>query len=262
MNLQVLVSTMYQTDHELVEKMNIQSDAIFINQCDTNKFEEFDYKGNNIKFLSFAERGVGLSRNNALMRATADICLFADDDVKYVDNYNDVIISAFLNKPYADVIVFNVMSTNPEREGYIITKEKRLQFYNCLRYGTYRIAVRTKSIRKANIFFSQLFGGGAKYGSGEDSLFLIDCLKKGLKIYASPRMIGTVTHSESTWFNGYTDKFFYDKGALFASMSKRWARLLSLQFIIRRNYLFQDEKTMFEAYKLMRKGIGEYRAQL
>ena len=58
MNLQVLVSTMHQTYPSLLEKMNIQSDAIIINQCDRNEFEEFEYKGNNIKFLSFAERGV------------------------------------------------------------------------------------------------------------------------------------------------------------------------------------------------------------
>ena len=33
------------------------------------------------------ERGIGLSRNTALMRATADIILFADEDVTYKDGY-------------------------------------------------------------------------------------------------------------------------------------------------------------------------------
>ena len=48
MTLQVLVATMHQTDHSLLEKMNIQSDAIVINQCDRNEIERFTYKGHNI----------------------------------------------------------------------------------------------------------------------------------------------------------------------------------------------------------------------
>jgi len=96
---------MHQNDHSLLEKMNIQSDAIIGNQCNRNEIEEFNYNGNTIKYLSFPERGVGLNRNNALMRATADICLFADDDVRYVDNYKDIIIEAFEQNPKADMIV-------------------------------------------------------------------------------------------------------------------------------------------------------------
>ena len=41
MTLQVLVATMHQTDHSLLEKMNIQSDAIVVNQCNRNEVERF-----------------------------------------------------------------------------------------------------------------------------------------------------------------------------------------------------------------------------
>ena len=126
MNLQVLVATMHQNDNSLLEKMNIRSDAIVANQCDRNEVKEFDYNGNMIKYLSFSERGVGLNRNNALMRATAEICLFGDDDVRYVDNYKDIIIEAFQKNPKADMIVFNVTSTNTKRRGYEIKKKKEL----------------------------------------------------------------------------------------------------------------------------------------
>lgn len=40
MKLQVLVSCMHQQDYSLLEKM-YQTDAIIINQCDINKFEEY-----------------------------------------------------------------------------------------------------------------------------------------------------------------------------------------------------------------------------
>ena len=90
MDLQVLVATMNQREYSLPEKMNIRSDAIIGNQCDRNEVIEINYEGYRIKYLSFAETGVGLNRNNALMRATADICVLADDDQIFVDGYEEV----------------------------------------------------------------------------------------------------------------------------------------------------------------------------
>ncbi|WP_379970601.1 glycosyltransferase family A protein [Ectobacillus sp. sgz5001026] len=255
MNLQVLVSTMHQKDHNLLGKMNIQSDAIIVNQCDKNEFEEFKFKGCNIKFLSFAERGVGLSRNSALMRSTADICLFADDDVRYEEGYKEIILQAFIDNPKADIILFNVPSTNPERPLFLISDHSRVRWYDCLRYGAVRIAVRTERLKQANVFFSLLFGGGAKYSSGEDSIFIAECIRKGLKLYTSPQIIGYVDQMDSTWFKGYTDKYFIDKGVFFSCLSKKWAYLLCIQDAVRHSKMYKKDKTIIEACRLMFKGI-------
>lgn len=112
MKIQVLVATMNQLDHSLLEKMNIQSDVIVGNQCEFNSIEQFRYKDYSAVYLNFAERGVGLNRNNALMRATADICLFGDDDMIYINNYVDIIRKAFENQPDADIIAFNLIEKN------------------------------------------------------------------------------------------------------------------------------------------------------
>lgn len=259
MNLQVLVSTMFQKDHSLLDKMNIQSNAIIINQCDNNNFEEFGYNGNDIKFMSLAERGVGLSRNNGLMRATADICVFADDDVRYVEEYDEIIIEAFKQNPQADVILFNVFSKNPERPSFVIKNENRVKVYNCFKYGAVRIAARTEKLKQANVYFSLLFGGGAQYSSGEDSLFIADCIRKGLRVYTNPQKIGYVSQENSSWFQGYTDKFFIDKGVFYEFFSTKYSKLLSLQFAIRHKELFIQEKGVKEAYSLMLKGIKQIR---
>lgn len=257
MKVETLVSSMYQEDYNLVSKMNIQTDAIIINQGNINKIDEFKYRDNNIRFLSFNERGVGLSRNTALMRSKGDICIFADEDLEYVDGYEKIIVNEFLKNPSADIILFNVLSNNPERPNYIIKKVHRVKIYNCLRYGAVRIAVKTQKVKEANVFFSLMFGGGAKYSCGEDSLFLAQCIKNGLKVYTSPKIIGSVSQKESTWFNGYTDKFFIDKGVFFKSFSKKLSYLLCLQFVIRHYRLFKAEKNSIQAYKLMCKGIKE-----
>ena len=187
MKVQVLVATMHQKDRSLLEKMNIRSDAIIANQCDHDSIENFEWNGHKIRYLNFAERGVGINRNNALMRADGDICLFADDDLVYTDDYVQVVTKAFEQCPDADVMIFNLIEPVPIR--YVIKKVSRVWYLNFLRYGTARVAIRKESIRRHGIYFNQCFGGGTEHCHGEDNLFLATCLKKGLKMYAFPAYI-------------------------------------------------------------------------
>lgn len=261
MRLQVLVSTMFQTDYSLLEKMNIQSDAIVVNQCDRNAFEMFEYNGHCIKWYSLAERGVGLSRNTALMRADADILLFADDDVTYCDGYAEKVINYFEENKQVSVAVFNLESQNPNRPEYIDKVNHRLHSYNCLKYGASRIAVKRDSLLAANIWFSLLFGGGAKYQAGEDNFFLTSCLKHGLKVFACCTMIGTVKQEESTWFKGYDEKYYIDRGALFKAMYGKYASLYVLLFESRRS-VRKKPYSIFKRTKLQRIGMKKYAAQI
>lgn len=214
MKLQVLVATMHQTDHRLLERMNIQTDAIVVNQCDRNEVERFTFRGHDILWLSCNERGIGLSRNNALMRAWGDILLFADEDVIYEDGYAEIILDTFEKHPQNDLIVFNLQSLNPDRPIPSVSEEYKLHWFNCLKFGACRVAVRTDAVRKANVFFSLLFGGGAKYQHGEDTLFVVQCLQRGMKGLASNEMIAAVKQEESCWFKGFDEKYFFDTGVL------------------------------------------------
>ena len=230
--VQVLVATMNQNDHSLIDKMKITSDAIIGNQCDRNEIEQFMYNGKRVVYLSFAERGVGLNRNNTLMRADTEYCIFADDDMFYLDGYEERIISAFENNPKADVIVFNLKENIPTR--YVITKTHQVRFWNFGRYGAARIAIRLESIRNNAIYFNQCYGGGTEHCHGEDNLFLCDCLKAGLKIYAIPDILACLTDErQSTWNNGYGEKYLHDQGDLYKAISKRLWKLLCLQDVFR-----------------------------
>lgn len=233
MKIQVLVATMNQTDHSLIKKMNIKTDAIVGNQCRFNSIEEFTVGTQNIRYLNFAEKGVGLNRNNALMRADADICLFADDDMVYEDNYAEIVEGCFLENPDADVIVFNLKEKNVSRK--VIQKRFRVGYLNYLRYGTARIAIRLSSVKRFGIYFNQCFGGGTEHCHGEDNLFLTACLKNGLKIIAVPKYIATLTEERaSSWNTGYDEKYLRDQGDLYRVISRRWWWLLCLQDAVRR----------------------------
>lgn len=237
MKLQVLVAAMHQKDHSLIEKMHLKTDAIVANQCDFNLVEDFEWNEHEIRYLNFSERGVGLNRNNALMRATGDICLFADDDMVYVDDYVEKVQKAFEMFPNADVIAFNLIE--PKITRYVIKKAYKVGFLNYLRFGTARVAVRLKSIREKGIFFNQCFGGGTEHSHGEDNIFLTDCLRKGLKMYAVPEYIAELTEErKSTWKSGYDEKYFRDQGALYRVISPRWWKLLCLQDALRHRKLY------------------------
>ena len=234
MRVQVLVATMHQQGHSLLDEMNIQSDVIVGNQCDFNSVEHFDYNGFEAVYLNFAERGVGLNKNNALMRATGDICFFADDDMVYVDGYTSLIEKAFLDNPKADIIVFNLIEKDGKRKQ--ITKRSKVCWLNYLRYGTARIAFKLKPVKENGIYFNQCFGGGTEHCHGEDNLFLTACLSKGLNIIALPIEIAELKDiRESTWNKGYNEKYLKDQGILYKTISRRWWKLLCLQDAIRKH---------------------------
>ncbi|NMA73352.1 MAG: hypothetical protein GX963_04170 [Bacteroidales bacterium] len=88
MTIEVLIATMDQEDHSLLEKMNIQSNAIVGNQCGRNEVEEIEYEGHKIKFLSFNERGVGLNRNNALRLGAARVAFKRQSVTKHGISFN------------------------------------------------------------------------------------------------------------------------------------------------------------------------------
>jgi len=248
MKVQVLVAAMHQKDHSLLEKMNIQSDAIIANQCDHDSIENFEWNGHKIRYLNFAERGVGLNRNNALMRADGDICLFADDDMVYTDDYVQVVTKAFEQCPDADVLIFNLIE--PVKTRCVIEKISRVNYLNFLRYGTARVAVKKESVRKHGIYFNQCFGGGTEHCHGEDNLFLAACLQKGLKMYAIPAYIAELTEERpSSWNTGYDEKYLRDQGVLYRTLSRRLWKLLCLQDAVR--HYREYGRGPLEAYRLM-----------
>ena len=260
MKLQVLVAAMHQKDASLIKEMGIATDAIIGNQTDQNSIEYLTVKDKTIQYLNFKERGVGLNRNNALMRADADIVLFADADERLENGYEKIVNDAYRDIPEADVIIFNLGTKGDNMGRREEKKIKRLKFWNVFNYGAPRISVKYKVLKRENIYFSLLFGGGAVYSAGEDTLFLYDLYKAGLKIYIYPRTIGTVSQDESSWFVGYNEKFFFDKGAFFAAINKYWGIMLCVALLIKnRRIWFGNDITLRDGIRLAYAGFKGYK---
>jgi len=255
MKLQVLVSAVNEDVRTLAERMRLESDAIIINQTDHIGYEEYTNNGRRIQCYEWNEKGVGLSRNNALMRASGDIVLFSDEDIVYDKGYMKKVLDAFKEYPQADFLLFN-MRVGAFRATYYTKKFHRVHLWNAGRYPTYSFAVRREKLHASRITFSLLFGGGASYSNGEDSLFLHDCLQYGMKVYAVPVELGAERERESTWFKGYTDKFFLDRGVLYHFLYGRFAHLMAARFIAAHGKVMCQEIPKKNALALMKKGIA------
>lgn len=258
MKIEVLVATMNQSDFSLYDKMNLKTDAVFANQSDKYEYKEFSNKKSKMRMITTMTRGVGKNRNIALMYSDADICLLADDDVRYVDNYDSIIENAFSEIPEADIIIFNIETIGDNETSRRVNKKiKKIHMFNVLNYGAPRVAIRKASLSKKNIWFSLLYGGGAVYSSGEDSLFLTEAIRKKMRIYAYPCKIADVNQETSTWFKGYTQKYFEDKGVWFANAFPNLKYLLSVYYSFRLKR-YTQEFSVLQIFTMMNAGIKKF----
>lgn len=248
--LQVLLVTMHQTDFSILEKLNYRGSIIIANQADR---EQIETRGQ-AKMITTATRGVGLNRNIALLAADGDILLLADDDVRYNDGMEEAVLAAFRENPQADALIFGL---DIVRGGEITErrrlKNKRLRFWNSMRYGAVRIAVRRKALLDNNILFHQRFGGGCPFSAGEDSLFLKACFDAGLKIYGHEYALGQCCKDSSSWFVGYNEKYFYDKGVLVRRLFPALWPVMGLYFAL--NFKRETEISALRRLRLVYAGI-------
>lgn len=262
MGIEVLLSTMNIKNEdqytELLKKMNIKTDSITINQCTNEDINElFSIPTGKNRIFSYREKGLSKSRNRAIQNANSDFCIIADDDLVYNDDYESLILDSYKKYCDADVIAFYVESVNKDRPTST-QKEKRIGYLSSMKIASFQITFRRQSIIDNNIVFNENFGAGSgKYKSGEENIFLFDCLKKKLKIYYIPIEIAKVHHEDSTWFGEKDELYFKTKGAVFYKMSKTFYPFFIMQFALRKYCLYKKDATFIKAVKNMYKGKKE-----
>ena len=258
MKLELLLSTMNlkneEENRELIKKMNVTINSLTINQItDENIIESNDLKCPN-RLISVRDKGLSKSRNMAISNSESDICIIADDDVIYKDNFQDIIYKEYDKNNKYDVICFFVESSNNERKikRMISSKVGRLR---AMRIRSVEITFRKKSIIDNNIKFKENFGAGTCCDRGEETIFLWECIKKGLKIKFVNKKIADVSYKESTWFKGFNEAFFVMQGQVFYELSNDFSHFLILQFAIRKYHIYRKKFSLFQVIKLMNSQI-------
>lgn len=251
---------MHQHDFSKIEKMNIRSNVVFANQSDYTAYEEYVFGEHTAKMISTETRGVGINRNLSLSYASADICLFADDDVIYHDDMEARVCSEFDAHPDADVIIFHLDANDNLHKQKKYPKTRKCGRFERMPWGGVRIAFRLNSVRKANVWFTTLYGGGCIFPSGEDSMWLTEAKRKGLTFYVSKETIGSVYFEDSTWFTGYDEKFFFGKGAFYAAVHPKAFGIWMRYFCFRTKNL--SKLSAKEKRKWMKCGKQGYKEML
>lgn len=253
--IEFVIATVGQETLDFVNNMNITAPAIITNQCGRYQIIQ---NGNTVMVCT-PTRGVGINRNIGINLTDAEYAFIVDDDMVFYDNAMDILNKAIETHPDADVIIFGfdyVKDTEFIRKR--MQKSERIKLYNCLNYGICCALIRVSSIRQKNISFTSLFGGGCLYGSGEDSLFYLECVRKKLNVYTCADSVGMNLYRESTWFKGYNDRFFYDKGAWIACAFPKVKHIVKWYFAIR--FKKRTDLPFGAIIKRLRQGIKGYKS--
>ena len=254
MKLEILMSCMYQKDNALIGKAQITGDVVVINQCDQDFYAECKTENGLAKIFSTTQRGLTKSRNMAIEKSVADICLLCDDDEIFVPEYEKRILKAYKNLPEADVIVFKMKNRQPSFKDKVI----RQRFPKTMKVSSWQISFRKESLLKANIKFDELLGAGTENGAEEELKFLTDCEKAGLKIYYVPSVIASVGQTESTWFEGFTEQFFINRGATTRYiLGAPLATVYAVYYVLKKKKTYESQIPMSDALKAVFKGMIE-----
>lgn len=249
--VEILISAMHQVDCSIFERTNVKTDALLINQCD--KEQKYSIKRNygTQRVISTTQRGLSRSRNMALDNANGEICLICDDDEVLIDNYEQLIINAFNENPEYDILCFMFQLKGKEFPKYSF----KVNYLNALKITSWQIAFKKNRIIDKNIRFDEKFGSGTPIGSGEENIFLYDCLKQGLKIKYLPICIGHVAQEESHWFRGFDEEYFLNRGKIIKRlMGVPWGLAYCIYFILFKTKEYKDTISMRNAWRNIIKG--------
>jgi glycosyltransferase involved in cell wall biosynthesis len=257
MKLEILMSTMNKNninDLNLKEKnIDMDNDVLIINQTNNNE----KYRKDNVRMYNYIEKGISRSRNRAIKNSNGDICIISDDDIVYKNNSFKKIKKAFRENPKADILTFKIET--PEGKPFKNYPEKEF-WHNkrsILKVSSVEIAFRRKSILKNNIYYDEKFGLGSKYLSGEENIFLMDCLNTGLKLKYVPFSI--VHHPlESSGKNIIEFKNIFSKGALFYRLFGWKGLFLNILFAAKKHNIYKEKFGFIEYLKILYKGSFDF----
>ncbi len=254
MKFEILLSCMNQKDFSIIEKSKIKGNITVVNQCDKDDFNCFETQNGIAKWYSVNDIGLTKSRNFAIRKSDSDICLLCDDDEVFVGDYESKIIQAYKEITDADVIIFKMQN----RTSSFSDKVQRIKFPKTMKVSSWQISFRRENLLNSNVLFDEKLGAGTGNGGEEELKFLLDCQKAGLKIYYVPVEIASVSQSKSTWFGGFDEKFFYNRGATTRYILGYFlAVIYGFYYVIKKKSMYSQTISSKNALKAILRGIKD-----
>lgn len=174
-----------------------------------------------VEISQISSKGLSKNRNNALSMAKSELCIIADDDVRYDIQNLESLIEWYEKSPEVDVILGKIETydNEPEYKEYPV-RPHTLSKKDIGGVSSIEISFRLKSVRDNAINFDERFGlCGSLFEKGEECIFLSDCLDNGLKLQYIPQYVvkhpklsstsGTLYDSnEATYYGALSYRIF------------------------------------------------------
>ena len=262
MILEILISTMNRDNLSFLDDMFDNNynhhQILIINQ--TNKGKILKSNHAKVRVINSFEYGLSKSRNLAIKNAVGDLCLFADNDIKFIENFDKIIKRAFLKDSKTSIVKFKIDTFCGKAYKKYPDSSKRLtRNKDVFTASSIEIAFRRSDILDNNILFNTFFGLGSYFDSGEEYLFLKMALNQGLIINFENEYI--VKHAfERSTSNMASDKFVKAQAALYFHDYKNLSYLFLLKFILflLKKRLIQINE-VFEKTKIGIDAINQYK---
>lgn len=194
MILNILISTIDDGINQIPEiLLPIRSDVKYIvsHQYLDNKFLSIPKEliRDDVLVSQIPGKGLTKSRNNAIRLATGDICVIADDDVRYTNEYFDTILQIYRTS-VVDLACFMIY-TGKDNLPYKNYPDKEILINSLQDHSPSSIEITflLKPILEKNILFDERFGLGSWLSGGGENLFVYDAINAELQVKFFPFFI-------------------------------------------------------------------------
>ncbi|WP_158526732.1 glycosyltransferase family A protein [Olleya aquimaris] len=242
--------------HLFPEHNYLDFNILIINQTEEHNLLRSNYE--NIRVINAFEKGLAKSRNLAIKNATGDICLLADDDVKYKKQFSDCIIKSFTTYPEADIITFKMQDFDGN-DFKIYSDKKQHDLETIKNVNSVVIGFNRKQIINSNLYFDEAFGLGSDFQTADEYIFLREALQKNLTLIFEPQPILSHPKFSSGQDNG-NDKLIFARAALYY----KYSGILGYLKLIKHLYLLNKQgyiksSQLLSKFKIGLKGISHYK---
>lgn len=190
------------------------------------------------------EKGVAKSRNVVLKNTKTKYLLFADDEIKFLNDGIKAAISYLEANPACDLVLAQAIDTNGQLRKTYPSKEVALTKFNSAKAATYEMIVRVDSARSKGVSFDESFGAGVENFLGDEYIFITDLLKKGGKAVFLPVTIA-IHPEESSGSRWGTESDMRARAQVFSRVFGLYAPLIRTIFFLKNYRNFGGFKNIF-----------------
>lgn len=167
--------------HQVTPDYTLSHDSIL-------KIRSYENRGD-ISYIYSSELGLSRSRNIGLNSCLTKYAHILDDDVQVYDINNLISLTSDFDKYDAQVLINRVITDEGTLFKNYPKDYYKYSLISCASVSSIEMAVDIDFLRLHAINFDENFGLGTSLPSGEEFIFLTDCLNKGAEIKHREKII-------------------------------------------------------------------------